>query len=61
MTIHLQAILNGLKIQFSYLEKKFHGLPERILSNMKKYYFDSTDNVDKLNFLKQFLTSTDLY
>lgn len=26
---------------------------------MKKYYFDSTDNIDKLNFLKQFLTSTD--
>ncbi|MCK0191401.1 hypothetical protein [Arenibacter sp. F20364] len=40
-------------------ESEFKALPERILGNMKKYYFDSTDNIDKLNFLKQFLTSTD--
>jgi hypothetical protein len=26
---------------------------------MRKYYFDSNDNIDNLNFLKQFLTSTD--
>jgi hypothetical protein len=40
-------------------ENEFHGLPERILGNMKKYYFDSNDNIDNSNFLKQFLTSTD--
>jgi len=40
-------------------EREFKALSERILGNMRKYYFDSINNIDKLNFLKQFLTTTD--
>lgn len=59
-----QSLTNSIQLFYEFLlketsEKEFKGLPERILGNMKKYYFDSTDNIDKLNILKQFLTSID--
>lgn len=59
-----QSLSESIQLFYEFLleessEKEFQGLPERILGNMNKYYFDSTDNIDKLNFLKQFLTSTD--
>ncbi|MCF8369454.1 MAG: hypothetical protein K9G76_10465 [Bacteroidales bacterium] len=59
-----QSLADSIQLFYEFLlketsEKEFQGLPERILGNMNKYYFDSTDNIDKLNFLKQFLTSTD--
>lgn len=62
--IYSQSLTNSIQLFYEFLlketsEKEFQGLPERILGNMKKYYFDSTDNIDKLNILKQFLTSTD--
>lgn len=59
-----QSLKESIQLFYEFLledssEQEFQGLPERILGNMNKYYFDSTDNIDKLNFLKQFLTSTD--
>jgi hypothetical protein len=59
-----QSLSDSIQLFYEFLleessEKELQGLPERILGNMNKYYFDSTDNIDKLNFLKQFLTSTD--
>jgi hypothetical protein len=35
------------------------GLDQRLLGNLNKFYFDSVNRVDKLNFLKQFLTCLD--
>ncbi len=59
-----QTLSQLIQLFFEFLteqnpEKEFQGLSERILGNMKKFYFDSTDNIDKTNFLKQFLTCTD--
>jgi len=59
-----QSLTESIQLFYEFIlketsEKEFQGLPERILGNMKKYYFDSTDSIDLLNFLKQFLTSTD--
>lgn len=59
-----QSLSDSIQLFYEFLledssEQEFQGLPERILGNMNKFYFDSTDNIDKLNFLKQFLTSTD--
>ena len=40
-------------------QEEFDGLPDRILGNLNKYYHNSTDRTDSLNFLKQFLTCLD--
>jgi len=61
---YTNSLLETIQLFYEFIllettESEFKALPERILGNMKKYYFDSTDNIDKLNFLKQFLTSTD--
>ncbi|BFP43218.1 hypothetical protein FGF1_40630 [Flavobacteriaceae bacterium GF1] len=38
---------------------EFEGLDQRLLGNLNKYYLSASDRVDKLNYLKQFLTCLD--
>lgn len=46
-------------IDFDLQIDEFKGLKDRIIGNLNKYYFQSSDRTDKLNFLKQFLTCLD--
>lgn len=38
---------------------EFDGLDQRLLGNLNKFYLSASDRVDKLNYLKQFLTCLD--
>lgn len=46
-------------IDFNTNISEFDGLNQRVLGNLNKYYLTASDSVDKLNYLKQFLTCLD--
>jgi hypothetical protein len=51
-------LLNEL-IAYNIGVSEFDGLDQRLLGNLNKFYLSASDRVDKLNYLKQFLTCLD--